>query len=190
MGITKTAIATAIGGLFVSMILIPTGFYREVASWLWGGASWVWGTLVSSHPIPGWGILVLVLLGLSGLIIIGMAVIVILRRKKRQPTQHPLATYTEDLVDGVRWSWTWLGGTINNLWCYCPTCDAQLVTKSDYFETRFICERCPASGQSGMSGKLGRVVTRVDSSQPYLVDAAGREIMRRVRMKARDLPRG
>ena len=174
----------------MSLILIPTGLYQEVASWLWGGALWLVGALVSSQQIPGWTILVLVLLALSGVVIIGMAVIVILRRRKRQPAQDPIARYTTDLVDGVRWRWTWDGGRINNLWCFCPTCDAQLVSESDYSETRFICERCPAGGRFGISRKRGQVVTRVDCSQPYLADAAGREIMRRVRMKVRELPRG
>lgn len=186
----KGILITAAGTILAGLVLIPTGFYRDAASWLWGGALWVVATLVSSQQIPSWAIIVLGLLGLSGIVIIGMAAIVILRRKNWRPVQHPFANYTEDLVDGVRWRWTWDGGRINNLWCFCPTCDAQLVTESDYFETRFICERCLADGQIGMSRKRGRVVIRVDSSQPNLVNAAGREIMRRVRMKVRELPHG
>ena len=187
---TKGILITTAGTVLAGLILQYFGLLPRVVSWLWRGASWLVGVLVSTQQIPGWVILILGLLGLSGAVIIGMAVIVILQRKKRQPVQDPFATYTEDLVDGVRWRWTWYGGRINNLWCFCPTCDAQLVTESDSFETRFICERCPAGGQFGMSQKRGRVVTRVDHGQPLLLDAAGREILRRVRVKARDLPRG
>ena len=112
---TKLILGTAVGTVLAGLILQHFGLLPRVVSWLWGGASWLVGTLVSSQQIPGWVILVLVLLGLSGVIIIGMAVIVILRRKKKQPAQHPFATYTKDLVDGIKWRWNWQGGTIVNL---------------------------------------------------------------------------
>ena len=178
MGITKTAIATAIGGLVVAVILQYFGLLPRVFSWLWEGALWVWGMLVSSHPITGWAILVLVLLALSGLIIIGMAVIEILQAKNKPP----FATYTEDMVDGVKWRWAWQGETIVNLRSFCPTCDSQLIYRLRPTGTLLICERCPADEFSVGVGVLGKVIEFMPGRDwENVLRAATWEIERRIR---------
>ena len=187
-GIATTTIGSVVAGLIL-LTLQLSGFLPEVVSWVWGSASWLAGTLVSSHSIPGWAVLTLGLLALSGVITISMMVKEALRVGQEQPTEEQpfFINYTEDMVDGVRWRWKWAGGSITNLWCFCPTCDAQLVAHEGMSETRFICERCPSDGSAARSRRRGRVVTSIEGRDSwYLVDAAGREILRRVRVKARE----
>ena len=190
---TKAIVATAVGTILAGLTLQLSGLLPKVVSWVWGVASWIVGTLVSSHGIPGWAILTLGLLALFGVITLSMMVIEALRDGQEQPIKEQpfFINYTEDEIDGVIWRWKWADGSIADLWCFCPTCDAQLVYAEAFVETSFICERCPTRGRRPRSGGRGRVVTSIEGGDhQYLVDAAGREILRRVRVKARELPPG
>ena len=190
---TKGIAITAIGSVIAGLVLQLSGLLPKVVSSVWGGASWIVGTLESSHSIPSWAVLALGLLALFGIIAISMTVKEALGAKQEHPTEeHPFfVNYTEDMVDGVRWRWKWAGGSITNLWCFCPTCDAQLVPHESMSGTRFICERCHADGSVAGSRIRGRVVTTLEGQDAwYLVAAAEREILRRVRQMARELPPG
>ena len=127
-------IATVGGGLLLSVVPKPSGLLEKVGSWAWSSVSWMWAMLLSSHSIPGWAILVVGLLALFGLIIIG-----ILLKETLQGTEDPRGSkgplfrnYTEDMLDGVRWRWRWTGNRTADLWCFCPTCDAQLVYNESF----------------------------------------------------------
>ena len=171
---------TVVGGLILAGILRLNGLFAKVVSGIWSGVSWLWGMLQSSHSMPGWVILVLGLLALFGLTIIGLLLKELLHGKKE--TAGPtFQKYTEDMLDAVRWRWRWVDNRITNLWCFCPICDAQLVPEGDFTGTRFICERCPADGTVFPHGSRGRVVTEVMRDGQYAVDAAEREILRRIR---------
>lgn len=81
---------------------------------------------------------------------------------------------------GATWHWTWRSGEISNLWCLCPTCQAELVyddssVRNIYTHerehTKFVCETCG-----------GKIVATVDGGdKDYALDAVKREIRRRVR---------
>ena len=172
-------IATVVGGLILSGILRSSGQFANVGKSAWSGVSWIWAALVSSHPMPGWAILVVGLLALFGVIIIGILLKDFLLKGNKEP---PFRNYTEDMLDGVRWRWRWIGNRIDNLWCYCPSCDAQLVHSEGFSETSFICERCPSDGTLNLAGFRGRVVATVrGGDRRYAVAAAEREIVRRIR---------
>ena len=177
-------IATVVGGLLLSVVLNSNSLLAKVGAWAWSSVSWIWATLLSSHSMPGWAILVVGLLALFGLIIIG-----ILLKETFQGTEEPrgakeslFRNYTEDVLDGVRWRWRWVGNRIADLWCFCPICDAQLVYNDGFNGTHFICERCPSDGTLNPTGCRGRIVTTVrGGDRHYAVAAAEREIDRRIR---------
>ena len=171
-------IATVVGGLIVSGVLNVTDLFWKVGSWLWDGVSWIFGLLGSSHSIPFWAILVVGSLALFGFIIIGR----LLLRSLPSNSEQSHRDYTEDMLDGATWRWRWIGNRIDNLWCYCPNCDAQLVYNEGVSATRFICERCPADGSLNRTGGRGRVVATIEGGdRHYAVDATEREILRRIR---------
>ena len=173
------AIAVAVvAGLIVDGILRSGGVLAKVLLWVWSGLSWIWDLLYSSHPVPGGVILVLSFLALFGLV-----KVLFQGEKKEQHVAGPaLQNYTEDSFDGVRWRWGWRGNQVDNLWCFCSRCDAQLVFREGYGKTEFICERCPSDGTLDSFGSLGRVVTTVmGGDRQYAFARAKREIDRRIR---------
>ena len=154
--------------------------------WVWSGLSWIWDLLYSSHPVPGGVILVLSLLALFGLV----KVLFQGEKKEQQVAGPAFQNYTEASFDGVRWRWGWRGNQVDNLWCFCPICDAQLVFYEEgYGETDFICEHCPSNRTLGSFGSLGRVVTTVSGgNRYYAVERAKREIFRRIRAGSALIP--
>ena len=182
---TWKALAVAVvAGLIVAVILRLGGLLGQVLLWVWSGLSWIWELLYSSHPVPGGVILVLSLLALFGLAIVGFMLKELFQgEKKEQQVAGPaFQNYTEDSFDDVRWRWRWRGDQVDNIWCFCPRCDAQLVCHEGYAGTDFICERCPSDGTLDSFGSLGRVVTTVPGGdRQYVVARARREIDRRIR---------
>lgn len=173
-----------VAALIVAVILRLGGLLEKVLLRVWSGLSWIWELLYSSHPVPGGVILVLSLLALFGLAIVGLRLKELFQgEKKEQQVAGPtFQNYTEDSFDDVRWRWRWRGNQVDNLWCFCPRCDAQLVFREGYRETDFICERCPSDGTLDSFGSLGRVVTRVSGGdKQYAFARARREIDRRMR---------
>ena len=124
------------------------------------------------------------LLALLGLAIVGLMLKELFQgeRKEQQVAGPAFQNYTEDSFDGVRWRWSWRGNQVDNLCCFCPRCDAQVVYREGYEETEFICERCPSDGTLDSFGSLGRVVTTVPGGgREYAFARARREIDRRIR---------
>ena len=180
-GILIAAAGTVVGGLILAGILELSGLLPKVVSGIWSSVSWLWGILQSSHLMPGWAILVLGLLALFDLAIVGLLLKEFLHGKKETAGPTSL-NYTEDILDGLKWRWRWRGNRIDDLWCFCPICDAELVPSESYGETDFICERCPADGTLNSFGSRGRVVETVrGGSRYYAMGAAKREIRRRIR---------
>lgn len=163
-------VATVVGGIILSLILPLRDFSIKLLKWLWVGITWGWRAFVSFYPIPGWVLMVLCILALVGTVTIYRAF-----RPQRLPE---FQAYTEDMLYGAKWRWSWIGNNISNLWCFCPRCDAQLIYDDSscrrHFEsprTDFICERCNNKVISTVPG----------GNKSYAVDAAEREILRRIR---------
>ena len=93
--------------------------------------------------------------------------------------------YTEDMFHGAKWRWSWDGNKISNLWCFCPSCDAQLVYNDGYenmyAKTDFICERCSSNETGNYYRAPGRVVATAKGDKDYALGAVEREIWRRIR---------
>ena len=178
-------IATIVGGLAVAVILRSSDLLANIASLAWGVVIWILDTLASSHSVPGWAILVMVALALFGLIVVGILLI----RSHRSERAPPYSDYTEDMLDGAKWRWIWTGNRIGNLWCFCPSCDAQLVCRVGHqgtdFITDFICEHCPSDGSLNRTRSRGRVVATLHGDSEYAVAATEREILRRIRTRER-----
>ena len=117
-------IVTVGGGLILSAIPQSRGFLVEAMSWAWAGVSWIWAALISHYSIPGWVFLIVGLFALVGLV--GLCVVL---RPQNEPAYR---SYTEDMLYGAKWCWSWTGSHISNLWCFCPDCDAQLVPSGHY----------------------------------------------------------
>ena len=178
-------IATVVGGLILSALPQMRGFVADAISWAWAGVTWIWTALISYYSMPGWAFLIIGLLALVGLVSVFVGIYVVLR-----PENEPeYKNYTEDILYGAKWRWSWTGGKISNLLCFCPGCDAQLVYSESYSETAFICERCPPNeldryrSPYHYARSQGRVVATVKGgNRYYAVSAAEREILRRIRV--------
>ena len=187
-GFVVGTVASVLGGLILYAILRSDDLFTQVGSWAWSGVSWIWTTLQSSHSVPAWAILVVGLLALLGLAIVLLVIgaLIMNRSKGSNENPPPFRRYTEDVLDGLRWRWRWIGNRIDDLWCYCLVCDAQLVYREDILDGMdLICENCPADGsllsRIGSQSKRGRVVATMEGDKNYLVASAAREITRRIR---------
>jgi len=139
-------------------------------SWVWSGIIWCWEALFSSYTLPGWILLIILVLALFGLIIIFISI-----KSNNNPEYK---SYVEDFIYGVKWRWEWSGNNIFNTWCYCPKCDATLVYDdsscsrySSVSKTDFICENCNSQVVASISG----------GNKRYAIGAVEREIDRRIR---------
>ena len=168
-------IATVVGGVILALIAPPfRDFVVRAASAVVRVIAWVWRTLSTSHPIPGWVITLGVLFILAGAFIILAALREVLLE------DDPRRRYTEDYIDGAKWRWIWTSKGITGLCGYCPTCDAELVAiieSSFQSSTDFICDRC----SSPRDGSQFRVVTKLMGSRVNALASIKREIRRRVR---------
>ena len=170
-------IATVAGGLIVSAIPPSRGFLLEAMSRAWTGVIWVWVALISGYSLPGW---VLLIIGLFALV--GLVSLYVVLRPQNEPAYR---NYTEDMLYGAKWRWEWTGNNISGLWCFCPSCDAQLVYSESFAKTDFICERCSPVGEDRHYRSQRRVVATVEGGdRHYAVSAAEREILRRIRISA------
>lgn len=167
-------IATVVGGLILSFIPQFRGFLVETMSWTWAGAAWVWTALLSHYSMPGWAFLII---GLCAFV--GLARLCVVFLPKKKPAY---LNYTEDMLDGAKWRWSWTDGKISSLWCFCPNCDAQLIYSERYDgKTDFICERCSPGDLERYTQPHGRIITTVKGAKDYAVQAIEREILRRIR---------
>ena len=184
-------IATVIGGAILSTLPQLRGFLLDAISWARAGLTWTWATLASYYSMPGWAFLAVGLLGLVGLVAICAGL-----RPEGKPEYK---SYTEDLLYGAKWRWSWTRDTISNLWCFCPRCDAQLVYIYDSLsyekKTHFMCEQCPPNESDHRyqwQGRVpGQIITTVEGGDKnYVVSRVEREILRRIRVNEYNRSRG
>jgi predicted RNA-binding Zn-ribbon protein involved in translation (DUF1610 family) len=166
-------IATVVGGLILSSVPALREISIRVLRWLWAWVLNAINKLISTYPIPGWLLLILIIFAMLGAIRVYIVV-----RPKNKTEQPGFLRYSEDFLYGAKWRWQWVGNQVSNLWCFCPNCDAQLVYDDrscrNFLEpskTHFICERC--------NNQIIATVTGGDKN--YAVGAAEREVLRRIR---------
>ena len=177
----NTIIGSVVAGLILAVITPSVrGFLAKVASWAWAGIIWVWTLLSSDYQVPGWVILIIGLYGLLRLFFLFFSIYV--SRSQKEPT--PLYWgYTEDMLYGAKWRWSWADGKISSLWCFCPSCDAQLVPGHDLEKTYFFCENCPPTKKKHIPFQPhGRLVSTIEGvGEDSTVGKIKREIERKIR---------
>jgi hypothetical protein len=165
-------IATVLGGIALAGIgeLWPPA--KHVLVWLWDMLVSFVGLFGSAYAVPGWA-----LAGLGLLALVTVVRFLVGLRSDEAPSHNK---YVEDILFGAKWRWSWSNGDIVSLWCFCTSCDSELVyddqsVHSIYSheepKTLFICEHC---GQR----TIGRIV---GGGKEYALGVVRREIRRRVR---------
>lgn len=134
----------------------------------------LWEWLLSPHEVYGW---VLVLLVIFSIITLIRIIYLILHGNLSESEK----LYKSDRLFGVDWSWRYGDGAIENLWCFCPHCNNELVFSEfepNYFnvnhdgiepETIFICDRCD----------INRCTLK--GNKEYALGTVKREIQRKIR---------
>jgi hypothetical protein len=169
--IRNGVVASVVAGMLI--LLIPTlrEYSLKALKWVWSGINWLWNSLFENYVFSGWFLLILFALALIGILIIFFAI-----KSNFDTSEHD--GYKSDSMFNMNWRWSWNGYNINNLWCFCPTCDATLVyddtSSHSYYDptvTDFICENC--------SNRIVGTITGGNKS--YAIGAVKREIQRRIR---------
>jgi hypothetical protein len=170
ISIRNATIASVLAGILLMLIPVVRQYVAAAGEALWSALLWCWSALIDSYSAPGWLWMVI-----SGFALVGATrTFLAIRGAKPQPEYM---SYVEDILYGAKWRWQWRGSHLNGLWCFCPTCDAVLVYDDSscnniYKESKtdFVCENCH------------RVVASVEGGKMiYAVNAAEREILRRIR---------
>ncbi|MEW8347810.1 MAG: hypothetical protein AB2687_05825 [Candidatus Thiodiazotropha taylori] len=172
--IRNGALASVIGGIILSFWAPFRDFLIKAALWFWGLLTSLWEWLSSPHDVYGWVLVLLAALSVPTLIELISLIV-----NKKEPDAEVL--YKSDRLFEVDWHWHYLNGSIQNLWCLCPTCKNELVysefipNRYDYThdgleqKTDFICERCNTTRCS------------LKGDKKYALGTVEREIRRKIR---------
>lgn len=167
--IRNSVIASLVVAAIIPFVEPLRIYALQFISWLWSGCVWIFDALLASYAVPGWIWLIIFVFALTGLMTVYHSM------WPTSSAEH--SEYTEDRMYGAVWRWRWLGNSVSNLWCFCPSCDATLVyvTQSviDYRmdpKTDFLCENCNSV-----------IATIKGGDKEYALGAIEREIDRRVR---------
>jgi uncharacterized protein YlaI len=170
-------IVTVVGGVVLAFLGEVWPPVKSVIGWLWEQVQAFASLFGETYAVPGWA---LAIVGLLALVTVVRAVIVWRSSSAVPNSVAPYRAYVEDILFGAKWRWSWTGGDVANLWCFCPVCDAELIyddSSAHSFHMReapqtvFICEHCNR-----------RVMGRVEGGdKDYALGAVRREIRRRVR---------
>ncbi|WP_218165835.1 hypothetical protein [Serratia proteamaculans] len=171
--IRNAVIASVVAGA----ILLTFPAIRELGiklfKWVLSGLAWCWEMLSTSHSLPGWLWVLVLILSLIGLLSIIISF-------KSATIETDYKSYTTDFIYNAKWRWSWEGNSITNLWCFCPYCDATLVYDdsscqsiySDNRKTDFICENCNHKTVASIPG----------GNKHFTIGVIEREIGRRIRV--------
>jgi hypothetical protein len=163
-------IVTVIGGVLLLLIDSVRDLILRAFVLLWNTAKLAWYFFISNTSIPVWLLAFISLFSVIGVITL---------YKSLRPAPEPdYKKYVRDNFLGAAWRWTWYNQDISKLWCFCPTCDTELVDddlttkRLTYREnkTSFICENCNHSIIASAPGSLSHALSSIE-----------RQIMRKVR---------
>lgn len=169
--VVATVVATAIVACLAE-VLPPV---KGVLSWISNKASAFTGLVSDTYRIPGW---LLMILGICLIVVLIQLLI-----RFRVPGDSP-STYDTDTINGAVWRWNWVSGEVCNLWCFCATCDAELVYDDsscdtwsrrigERHRTDFICEHCNRTTRATVEG----------GNKEYAMGYIEREVRRRLRIR-------
>ena len=165
------------------LVLPYTSLVAQTWDWAVAGvvAAGTWSG--TNHLVAGWMIVVLVVLSSIALIAgIGLAYLALTQRKDGVDTNWNFQGYNADVIGNLHWKWSWNLGHIQNLWCFCPRCDAELSPIEGLGVTEFVCENCTRYLDNNFDPMQTRPpVARQHGDMSYIVQATEREIRRRIR---------
>lgn len=168
-------IATVVGTVAVALLAELWPPVKNVLLWVWVQVKHLASLTTTDFSLPGW--LILLLGVLSSVTVVSIAVR-LLRKGASPLSAH--STYVNDRLFGAMWRWRWDGHHIQNLWCFCPTCDAELVYDDSSCRdvlnrstprTEFYCEHCGHARVASIEG----------GDKDYALSAVQRELRRRLR---------
>ena len=170
-------IATVVGGIILAILSEVWPPVKLGVAWLWEEVLAFASLFGKTYATPGWALAILSILSLVTLV----RAVIAWRSTSAAPTPSaPYSTYVEDILFGAKWRWSWSGGDVANLWCFCPVCDGELVYDDSSAhrysiraepQTMFICEHCNRNVMGRIEG----------GDKNYALGAVRREIRRRIR---------
>ncbi len=158
-------LGTVISGLILAIFLWLAGFLPAIWHALKSASIWFFHFLVSSFPIPVWSIVFI-------FILIVPTLIKLFSRFSKKDVNHPnWRDYNEDEILKMRWRWryTSYGGNIENIVCFCPSDDTQLIYEDWGSQVVFRCETCR------------RQFGPIQGSHGYIIGMIERQIQRKLR---------
>lgn len=162
-------IIAVIASLISTFILWFLGFIPAVWQACKSASICLFRFLLSSIPVPVWLIVLLSPLIISTLIRMYAAL-------RQKDTEHQnWLDYKQDEIMGMIWRWRYTSyqGEIENIWCFCPDDNTELVYEDGYslrFPTvSFRCETC------------GRKFGPFDGDRHHVLGMAERQIRRKIR---------
>ena len=135
--VIATGIVTVAGALGTYLL----GLWPVISA----AATTAWQFLLATTQVSNW---ILAMLAVPVILLLLLAVIVIhglwSNSSEHQPTW---ISYTTDTFFGLRWRWCYVGGSIDKLNTFCPTCDYQVFPQraSAYDAVdriKFNCDSC------------------------------------------------
>jgi hypothetical protein len=173
--IRTAVVSTVIATVAVAVLAELWPPVKTAIAWCWSQVKSFYGLLTAEHPAPGWLLALLSLLALATLV---RWTLVLLRRKEDGPPEFQ--SYRTDHLYGAKWRWSWQGREVTNLWCFCPSCDSELVyddsscrdvLRREEPRTDFFCEHCGHTQVASIKG----------GNRGYALSAITREIRRKLR---------
>lgn len=79
------------------------------------------------------------------------------------PKRLSFHKYKNDIFKETQWKWKWQDSNIENLWCYCPSCNQELAYQCDHllFKTEFLCQKCEKHISSYDGDNINYVLSKV-----------------------------
>ena len=144
-------IVTVLIGLLIISVILPVKF-----EWIMTHSKLFLNTLFETK---GWMLLLLVFFSFLGVIKLIEFML------SFYPNQHKFHKYKQDTFKQALWKWKWQDDRIEQLWCYCPTCNNELSYNSDYllYKTDLLCPNCEKLITSYDGDNINYVLTKVKS---------------------------
>src|SRR6266404_5689108 len=161
-------VASAVGTVIATAIIKGSDYVFELVKSLSVGT---WHLLTSTLSVPIW-----LVLAAAAWIVYSVYLMlqgILLRALEPQPHTH----YFRDQFWGLTWIWTYSGRTIDPPWCYCPSCETQLVcviTVPPFYDTSIeptiviSCERCRRTlyeGEGDQHRVQGQIERRIRTGE-------------------------
>lgn len=132
-------IATVISAILGGAGTYVLGLWPSMLNW----ARFAWNFVIATTSVSHW---ILGVLGLcAALVTIAVVAAIWTSITGRR---SPWARYRDDNFFGLRWRWTYVGGTIDRIHTFCPKCDFQVFPHdaSSYSVIDRICFKCDGCG--------------------------------------------